>query len=152
MAGVSDPAMTPADRPFLPLRLWRAARVLVASSAVGIVATLVDWGLLIALVHLGMHERFAILPACATGLVIQFFGNRRYAFGVRGTEARRSFGRQVWRFALVEVGTLLLNVVVYNVLREAGGIDYRISRALTGLGVYLGFSLPLWGWVFSTKR
>lgn len=57
--------------------------------------------------------------------------------------------RQIWRFTLVEVGTLALTAIVYNLLREAMSIDYRLSRLLSASVVYFGFSLPLWHWVFA---
>ncbi len=117
------------------------------SAVVGIVASIVDWIVLVVAVWLGMSERWAVVPACVAGVIVQFFGNQRYTFGAH--RATSDFGRQVWRFTIVELGTLALNAIVYNLLREWIGIDYRISRLVAAQVVYLGFSLPLWHWVFA---
>ena len=130
----------------------RLGRVFTASAIVGILATLLDWALLVGLVWLGFSQRYAIFPACAAGLVVQFFGNRHYAFQVRGRLAQKLLRRQIFRFVIVEIATLLLNALIYNLLREMAGIDYRLSRVIAGFGVYCAFSLPMWAWVFSIKR
>ncbi|QOV88451.1 GtrA family protein [Humisphaera borealis] len=130
----------------------RFASVLTASAIVGIVASIVDYGVLLLAVWLGMAERWAIIPACVAGIVVQFFGNQRFAFKAHTHGDRGAFGRQVWRFLLVEALTLLLNAVVYNLLREAAGIDYRWARLIAAFGVYMLFSLPMWHWVFAKPK
>lgn len=117
---------------------------------VGIVASVVDYLVLLLAVALGMAERYAILPACTAGIVVQFFGNQRFAFKAHNDPG--ALRRQAWRFLVVEALTLLLNAVVYNLLREAAGIDYRWARIIAAFGVYMLFSLPMWHWVFAPPR
>lgn len=142
----SQPSAPPATRSGLA----RVAAIFTTSAIVGIVASMVDYVVLLLAVALGMAERWAILPACTAGIVVQFFGNQRYAFKAHRDPG--AFRRQVWRFMVVEAMTLLLNGVVYNVLREAAGMDYRWARIVAAFGVYILFSLPLWHWVFAKPR
>lgn len=118
------------------------------SAAVGIAATLVDWLVLVAAVWGGMSERWAIVPAFVSGVVVQFFGNQRFTFRAHLTASPGVLRRQVLRFIFVEMGTLAITAFVYNAFREWAGIDYRIARLLSATVVYLGFSLPMWHWVF----
>ncbi len=121
-----------------------------ASAVVGIVASVVDYLVLLLAVGLGMAERYAIVPACTAGIVVQFFGNQRFAF--KSHKDPGALRRQAWRFLVVEALTLLLNAVVYNLLREAVGIDYRLARIIAAFGVYMLFSLPMWHWVFAKPK
>lgn len=141
-----------ADRP-APRRFWsRCAARFTASAIVGIVASIADYLVLLAAVWMGMAERWAIIPACTVGIVLQFIGNQRFAFKAHQHDAPGAWRRQVWRFAVVEALTLLLNAAVYNLFREAAGVDYRWSRIIAAFGVYLCFSLPMWHWVFAKPR
>lgn len=130
-------------------RFRRRAAVFTTSAAVGISATVVDWLVLVAAVRGGVSERWAIVPAFLAGLVVQFFGNQRFTFRAHLTESPAVLRRQVLRFILVEMGTLVITAIVYNAFREWAGIDYRIARLLSATVVYLGFSLPMWHWVFA---
>jgi putative flippase GtrA len=118
------------------------------SAAVGIAATIVDWLVLVAAVWGGMSERWAIVPAFLAGVVVQFFGNQRFTFRAHLAASLGVVRRQVLRFTLVEVGTLVITAIVYNLFREWAGIDYRVARLLSATVVYGGFSLPMWHWVF----
>lgn len=130
----------------------RFAAVFSTSAAVGIAATLLDWSVLVISVRiLHVPQAWAIIPAFLAGLLVQFVGNQRYAFRARAT-APAALWRQARRFALVEAGSLALNALIYNLLRDAAHVDYRAARVVAGLLVYLAFSLPLWHWVFANPR
>ncbi len=120
------------------------------SAAVGVLATLLDWGLLVLLVKLGISERWAVVPAFISGAAVQFWGNRRWTFGQRGIGGHDAIARQSVRFIIVEAGTLALNFSAYNALREPSllGIDFRAARVIAGFVVYICFSMPMWRWVF----
>ena len=133
--------------PLLTASARRVAAVASASAAVGVVATAVDWLVLVLAVAAGVPQRWAIVPAFVAGVAVQFLGNRRFAFGAHDV-GPAEFRRQTARFLVVEAGTLVLTAVVYNLLREQLAIDYRASRLLAASLVYFGFSLPLWHWVF----
>ena len=63
------------DQPHAPRRRFRSlAAMFTTSATVGIVATVVDWLVLVAAVWVGMSERWAIVPAFLAGVVVQFFG------------------------------------------------------------------------------
>jgi putative flippase GtrA len=121
------------------------------SVLVGLLASVADWFTLVLCVHVGVPQRYAIVPAFCVGTAVQFVGNRRYAFGWRGVQDRALVHRQVLLFLLTESVALVLNAVVYNLLRESGRVDYRLSRPIASLLVYAGFSYPLWRRVFAPR-
>ncbi len=141
------------DQPHAPRRRFRSlAAMFTTSAAVGVVATVVDWLVLVAAVWVGVSERWAIVPAFLAGVVVQFSGNQRFTFRAHLAASPGVLRRQILRFILVEIGTLAITVIVYNAFREWVGIDYRIARLLSATVVYLGFSLPMWHWVFSKPK
>jgi putative flippase GtrA len=122
---------------------------LLRSCAVGAVATLVDLTSLFVLVSgLGLSPRLANVPTLIPGLLVQFFGNKFFAFRDYSPELRR----QGALFLLVELGTFCLNVLLFHLLVSLSSVHYLAARMLaTGL-VYLGFSFPLWGLIFRETR
>ena len=118
---------------------------LLKSSVVGVVATAVDFLLLWLLVGgLGWTPRWANLPALTGGLVVQFFGNKIYAF----EDHCRPHLRQTSRFLLVETGAFLLNALSFHCLVTLSSISYVAARLIGSAAVYFFFSYPLWHWVF----
>lgn len=114
------------------------------SVAVGVVATLADLGALWALIGgLGVSPAVANVPALVLGLLVQFTGNKWFAFQDRS----RALVRQGGLFLLVEAGAFALNAGAFHLLTGAG-VPWLPARALGASGVYLGFSLPLWGRIF----
>ncbi|MCI0463840.1 MAG: GtrA family protein [Gemmataceae bacterium] len=115
------------------------------SCAVGVVATAVDLGSLFLLVHVfGCPAELANVPTLIPGLLVQFFGNKFFAFRDHSPQLRR----QGSLFALVEAGAFVLNVIVFHLIVTLTAVHYLAARMLgTGL-VYLGFSFPLWGLIF----
>jgi putative flippase GtrA len=125
-------------------RFW----VLVRSSLIGLVATLTDLGSLFVLVHgLGLTPAQANVLSLLPGLLVQFFGNKYFAFGDRS----RALLRQGGLFALVEFGAFLLNVLVFHLIVTLSALHYILARVLGTALVYLGFSFPLWGLIFRTR-
>ena len=57
-------------------------------ASVGVVNTLVDFGLFLLLVALGMHAVPANLLSTAAGMGVSFAGNRRFVFGATGNRTR----------------------------------------------------------------
>src|SRR5262249_43833109 len=85
-------------------------------------------------------------PALLAGAVVQFLGNKHFAFRARGHA-----GRQAALFALVEVVTILLNGALYHavvsrVTLGAGGAV--IARAITTNVVFVLWSSPAWRRIF----
>ena len=118
------------------------------STLVGGLATFVDLAIVAATVGL-LHAspRVANLPALVGGAVVQFVGNRRFAF--RATSG--SWSRQLALFALAEAGALALNGALYHL--AAGALALGVGgavlvRAATTNAVYVLYSYPLWRRVF----
>lgn len=126
----------------------RRGAVMWRSAAVGVVATLVDLGALWALIGgLGVAATIANVPALTLGLVVQFVGNKWFAFQDRS----RALARQGGLFVLVEAGAFALNAGAFHLLTTAG-VPWLGARAVGASAVYLGFSLPLWGRIFTPGR
>ncbi|MCA8938802.1 MAG: GtrA family protein [Planctomycetes bacterium] len=121
------------------------------SSAAGLVATAVDIGVLSLCIRVfGMDARLASLPALLAGALVQFFGNRHWAF--RAGEG--CVKRQALWFTLVEVVTLGLNALLYDILvgpLRQSQIPPELTRALSTNLVFLVWSYPAWKWVFRTR-
>jgi putative flippase GtrA len=136
----------------LPLakeKLFELARSLLAGGA----ATLADLGVLTALVSIAhWSPRDANLPALLVGGVVNFFGNRNFAF--RAQEDSRSLQKHVVGYTLVEVVALALNGILYDAfLRAVPGAAhlYWLVRLATSNVVFLLWSYPLWRRVFHVE-
>jgi putative flippase GtrA len=130
------------------LRLFELLR----AGAAGIAATAADVGVLAVLVSvLNWNARAASLPALVAGGVVNFLGNRHFAFRA----GRGSLGRQAIGYTAVELVALALNGVLYDaVLRTApvASHAYWAVRLVTSHVVFLAWSYPLWRRVFSVPR
>jgi len=118
-------------------------------SAVGIVATIVDMAVLTVLVELvGLTPQAANLPALVAGAAIQFLGCRHLVFQAKSGSVRR----QLAGFTLTELGTLLLNGIVFHTLVSWTPLPYPVARAVGTFLVFVGFSYPLWSRVFRVQQ
>ncbi len=125
-------------------RLWRFAKSLL----VGGLATLADFAALTALIELAhVREIVANVPALAVGALVQFLGCRHLVFQA----ARGHLGKQLLGFAVVELATLALNGVAFHLLVTVAEAPYWLARPLGTFGVFVGFSYPLWKWVFKSS-
>src|SRR3954467_4203862 len=124
---------------------------LLRSGAAGAVATGVDLATLTAMVSLaGMTPRTANVPALVLGAVVMFVGQKYFAFGSRGG----ALGRELALFAAVQVVGLALNAALFDlVLRFFPALSpyYIAVRLITSNLVWLGYSFPLWHFVFRTE-
>jgi len=133
-------------RPSTPLlaRLATFAR----SALTGGAATLVDLAVIaLAVGVLGVPAASANVPALLAGAVVQFLGNRHFAFRAGSGDVRR----QAALFAATEAVTLLLNGALYHavVTRVALGVGGAvIARAITTNVVFLLWSYPVWSRIF----
>jgi putative flippase GtrA len=129
-----------------------ALQRLLRSGAAGLAATAADLATLALLVSgAGWSPRAANVPALLVGGVVNFVGNRRYAFHAReGNAAVQALG-----FTVVEGVALVLNGVLYDfVLRVAPGVAavYWLVRIFTTNLIFLAWSFPLWHLVFRAPR
>lgn len=129
--------------------MGRSRATFVRSVLVGLVATAVDVGALCVLVHLGgLSPLAANVPALLLGVLLQYLGNKYLAFRDPSPDHLRQGGL----FALVEVGTLLLNAAGFHVLVTSTRVPYALARPIVTLAVYCLFSYPLWARIFSGRR
>ena len=129
-----------------PLRILRA---LLAGGA----ATLADVAVLAVLVSLvGLAPRMASVPALLVGGLVNFVGNRHFAFRA----ARGSLARQAVLYAIVELAALAANGVLFDVvmrlLPPSLAWAYVPVRLVTSHLVFLAWSYPLWRLVFRVPR
>ncbi len=116
---------------------------------VGAVATGTDLAVLTLLAS-GMHlgPRAASFPALATGIVVQFVGNKLFAF----EDHSKRWAGQAALFLAVEAIGLAANLVLFDVAVRALAIPYLFVRLLTTNAVYFGICLPLWSRIFSRTK
>lgn len=127
------------------LQLLRAGLAGIAATG----ADLATLALLVSVLH--VDPRAASVPALVVGGVVNFVGNRHFAF--RATEGH--VARQAAGYTAVEVVALALNGLLYDtVLRLVPGARsaYALVRLVTSHAVFLGWSYPLWRRVFALPR
>lgn len=116
----------------------------------GGVATLADLATLFVLVtmlHVPAHV--ANVPALVVGGAVQFFANRHFVFDAKNG----ALARQAFLFIVVEGIALLLNGLLFDrALHLVPESLYAIARLVTSNVVFLGFSYPLWRFVFRTNK
>ena len=131
------------------------------SSAVGVLATIVDLSVLLLLQNkLHLHAVLAKTVALSFGVSTQFFGNRIFAFQASAGRV----GRQLKWFIVVEAVAFAGTIIVYGLLfrwftalasraqppgKLFGVMPPEIAASLfSGFIVYFLFSYPLWRRVF----
>jgi len=121
------------------------------SALTGGTATLADMAALFTLTTaLHLSPRAANLPALLCGAVVQFFGNRHFAFRA----ASGSLRRQALLFTLTELVALTLNALLYDAVARSLVMSPAVAllaRAITTNMVFLFFSYPLWCRVFRAR-
>lgn len=124
-------------------------RTLSRSAVVGLVATGLDFLVLIALVSgLGMPPRVASLPALSLGIAAQFVGNKWIAF----RDPSRDWLRQAALFLGIEALGFVCNAVCFDRLLVLTQMPYVVCRALSTSIVYFGVCLPLWSRLFTNPN
>jgi putative flippase GtrA len=118
------------------------------AGAAGIVATLVDLGVLALLVSVfHVDARVASIPALLAGGVANFIGNRWFAFRA----SSGSLAKQAVGYSAVEIVALVLNALLFEVVLRVFPIvraAYAVVRLVTSNLVFVGWSLPMWRRVF----
>ncbi len=127
----------------LPARSPRGA--LWRSLTIGLLASAADLGSL-ALLVAGLHltPEAANVPSRLAGLVVQFVGNKWWAF----RDPSRRLIQQGSQFLAVEAGALALNAAAFHALVAAAHLPFPVARIVGSAAVYLTFSYPLWRRIF----
>jgi putative flippase GtrA len=127
---------------------WRKVAPLLRAGVAGAAATGSDLAALTLLVSvLQVDPRIANVPALLVGGVVNFVGNRHFAFRAQ----RGHVGRQAVGYTAVELVALALNGFLYDlVLRTVPDAShlYWVVRLATSHLVFLAWSYPLWRRVF----
>jgi putative flippase GtrA len=130
---------------------WKRLATFARSALAGGAATLVDLGVIaVAVGLLHLSPAVANAPALLAGAVVQFVGNRWFAFraGAGG------LGRQAMLFLVAEAVTIALNWALYQAVVthfEVGALGAGgavLIRALTTNAVFLLWSYPVWKRIF----
>ena len=124
---------------------------LLRSFLAGGAATLADLAVLTVLVAIAhWSPREANLPALFVGGVVNFFGNRHFAFRAQ----KGALHKNVVGYALVEIVALALNGILYDAFLRAvpsAAHLYWLVRLTTSHVVFLLWSYPLWRRVFQLE-
>ncbi len=141
---MSAPASPPAPFVAMILRLVR-------SGGAGLLATAADVGTLTLLTSgFGVDPRVANVPALLAGGVTMFFGQRHFGFRAGGGGAAHA-RRQVVAFTATQVLGLAMNAYLFDL-----GVRFVpharehivVLRLVVSNLVWLGYSFPVWHWVF----
>jgi putative flippase GtrA len=126
-------------------RLLRAGIAGVAATASDLAAL----ALLVSVLH--VDARVANVPALLVGGLVNFLGNRHFAFRAKDG----NLGKQVAGYTVVELVALGLNGVLYDAVLRAdphAAHVYWLVRLVTSHLVFLLWSYPLWRRVFRTQE
>lgn len=123
---------------------------LLRHQAGSMVATAADYSVMIALVSLaGAPPALGTAAGAACGGVVNFLLGRRWIF--RATQNRSA--PQAFRYALVSVGSLLLNTAGVQALTGPLHVHYVAVRVVVSLAVSLLWNFPMQrSFVFGTSR
>ena len=112
-----------------------------------------DYGLMILLTEIcKLHFTFSILISGTIGAIINFSINRFWVFKNQCGYSSR-INSQLFKFALVVLGSISLKSSGTLILQKVFQIDYRIGRLITDSFVSYGFNYPLIKyWVFKIKK
>jgi len=136
---VSEPTGASALAP--RVRFFQRVLVWMRSSLVGLLATASDLGTLAILIHaFDLTEKAANLPSLVPGLVVQFLGNKYFAFDDRS----KALVKQTSLFLLIEIVAFGLNALLFHLLVSLTPLHFILARLAGTNIVYLGFSLPMW--------
>lgn len=125
--------------------LARHAGTFGRSQLTALLATVVDYGSLLAMVEWGgVYYVVAVGIAAFLGALTNFFANRHWAFHSQG-----KLGGEMSRYVLVSAGSLGWNVFLVWVVTEFIGLPYYWSKLAVAIVVGIVWNYPLQRfWVF----
>nr|WP_315238725.1 GtrA family protein [uncultured Flavobacterium sp.] len=112
-----------------------------------------DYGLMILLTEVfKLHFTFSILISGTIGAIINFCINRFWVFKNQSGYSSH-INSQLFKFALVVLGSISLKSFGTLIFQKVFQIDYRIGRLITDLFVSYAFNYPLIkNWVFKANE
>jgi putative flippase GtrA len=119
---------------------FRSFGLLVKHQAGAAAATLLDFGLMIGTVEVGLLRPVAATAVgAASGGIANFVLGRRWIFHARAG----GLAPQALRYALVSIGSLVLNSVGVHVAIGPLGLRYVLARCIVAVLVGVGWNFPL---------
>lgn len=114
---------------------------------------LTDYGLMILFTEVfKLHFTFSILISGTVGAIINFSINRLWVFKNQCGYSN-PINNQLFKFALVVLGSISLKSLGTLVMQKIFQLDYRIGRLVTDIFVSYGFNYPLIKyWVFRVNE
>jgi putative flippase GtrA len=101
----------------------------------------------------GVHYTISIAIGGIVGAIVNFSLNRRWTFHSRNLPYGSSRIRQISKFLLVLLNSIVLKSSGTYFFTSFIGIDYKISRIITDLIVSWGFNYTLQRhWVFRKEK
>jgi putative flippase GtrA len=94
---------------------------------------------------LGASPRVASIPALVLGALVQFVGNKRFAFRDRSPD----WAGQSLQFAGVEMLGFAANAIIFDLLVAHTAVPYLVARCLGSFFVYVAICMPLWTRIFT---
>jgi len=131
----------------------KSVLIFLQAQVAAFVGGITDYGLMILLTEVfKLHFAFSILISGTVGAVINFSINRFWVFKKQcGYNSR--INRQLFKFALVVLGSISLKSFGTLMWQKVFQIDYKIGRLITDSFVSYGFNYPLIKyWVFKAKE
>jgi len=114
-----------------------------------IVATVVDYSVMVGAVELAHVGPVAAVPiAASAGAITSFTLNRHFTYRASGS----SLGGQVWRYALVSGFSLGLNTLGEYLFLKVPHMHYFLARVITSTIVSNAWNYPLMRFFVFTHR
>ena len=112
-----------------------------------------DYGVMILLTEVfKLHFTFSILISGTVGAIINFSINRFWVFKNQSGYSSH-INSQLFKFALVVLGSISLKSLGTLMFQKVFQIDYRIGRLIVDSFVSYGFNYPLIkNWVFRSNE
>lgn len=105
-----------------------------------IIATAIDFSILIFLTEVfGIWYVYSTLLGALAGAIVNFNLCRYWAF----TNAQNKFKHQVYRYALISLGSLIFNSSFVFILTETIHINYTISKIITAAVIAIFYNYTL---------
>jgi putative flippase GtrA len=129
---------------------WRDAGSVLRHQLGALVASIVDFSVMIACVHAGLSPVGGTALGAACGAATNFTLARHWIFPSNSPDRAH---RQAARYGLVSAGSLGLNTLGEFALHNGAHTQYVLARLLVAVSVSLAWNYPLQRlWVFAPRR
>ena len=100
-----------------------------------------------------IHYTLSIAIGGVIGAIINFSLNKTWTFHTKDIPYRDSFPKQIMKFLLVVMNSIVLKSTGTYLITKFLGVDYKLSRIFTDLFVSIAFNFTLQKfWVFKKDK